>query len=48
MRQYESEFICFRAAFCFVNISAPESRTEMVLYSKFAYESKILGEKKMI
>ena len=45
MRQYKYELICFRTAFCFVNISAPEYRTEMVLYSKFAYGSQFSGEK---
>ena len=45
LRQYKYEFICFRTAFCFVNISAPEYRTEIVLYSKFAYGSHFSGEK---
>ena len=45
MRQHEYEMICFRTAFCFVNISPPEYRTEMVLYSKFVYGSQFLGEK---
>ena len=31
--------------FCFVNISAPLNRIEMVLYSKFMYGSQFLGEK---
>ena len=45
MRQYKYELICFRIAFCFVNISAPKYLTEMVLYSKFAYGSQFSGEK---
>ena len=31
--------------FCLANISTPKSRTEMVLYSKFAYGSQFSGEK---
>ena len=45
MRQYEYELICFRAVFCFVNISAPLYRTETVLYSRFLYGSQFSGEK---
>ena len=46
VRQHKYELICFRTAFCFVNILAPKYRTEMVLYSKFAYGSQFSGEKK--
>ena len=45
MRQHEYEMICFRTAFCFVNILAPYDGTEKVLYSKFAYGSQFSGEK---
>ena len=34
-----------RLPFCFVNISAHKSRTEMVVYSKFAYGSQFSGGK---
>ena len=34
-----------QAPFCFVNISAPLNRREMVLYSKFAYGSQFSEEK---
>ena len=45
LRQHEYEMICFRTVFYFVNILAPYDRTEMVLYSKFAYKSQFSGEK---
>ena len=46
MRQCGFELTCFRTTFCFINISAPWYRTEMVLYSKFAYGSQFSEEKK--
>ena len=45
MKQHEYELICFRTVFHFGNILAPYDRKEMVLYSKFAYESQFSGEK---
>ena len=45
IRQYEHEWICSKTPFCFVNISAPFNRTEMVLYSKCPYGSQFSGEK---
>ena len=45
MRQYEYQLICFRTAFCFVNISAPKNRSKMFEYSTRAYGSQFSGEK---
>ena len=45
MRHHDNELICSRTAFCFINILGPYDRTEMVLYSKFAYGSQFSGEK---
>ena len=45
LSKYEYELVYFGTPFCFVNISAPEYRAEMVLYSKFAYGSQFSGEK---
>ena len=41
---YEYEFIWFRNPFCLTNFSAPWNRTEMVLYSLFAYGSQCSAE----
>ena len=38
--QYDYAFMCLRTIFCLMNISAPWYRTELVLYSKFAYGSQ--------
>ena len=43
--QYEYQFFYFRSPFCFSNISAAWTHTELVLYSKFAYGSQFSGEK---
>ena len=36
--------ILWRFSFCFAIISTPQNRTEMVLYSKFAYGSQFSGQ----
>ena len=45
MCQYDYAFMCLRTLFCFINISAPWYRTELVLYSKFADGSQFSGQK---
>ena len=42
MCQYDYAFMCLRTLFCLTNISASWYHTELVLYSKFAYESQFL------
>ena len=41
-------FVYQKLPFCFTNISGPCNRTEMVLYSKFAYWSQCSEEEKTI
>ena len=40
-----SDHIMSKISFCFANISDPNNRTEIVLYSKFVYGCQFSGEK---
>ena len=43
--QYEYVLVYSRTPYCFPNISAPQNRTKLVLYSKFTYVSQFSEEK---
>ena len=43
--QYEYVLVYSRTPYCFPNISAPQNRTKLVLYSKFIYVSQFSEEK---
>ena len=43
--QYEYVLVYSRTPYCFPNISAPQNRTKLVLYSIFTYGSQFSEEK---